>query len=75
MTIVSTKTGSATRGELWLAPPPMQANRRMEPDVTRFHEAATGTVQYVVPMQSLGFSRGGHSTPSLGAEKRYGRPR
>ena len=48
MTIVSTKTGSATRGELRLASPLMHANRRMEPDVTGFYEATTGSVQYVV---------------------------
>ena len=48
MTIVITKTGSATRGELQLASPPMQANRRTVPDVTGFYEATTGSVQYVV---------------------------
>jgi hypothetical protein len=75
MTIVSTKTGSATRGELQVLSPPMQANRRVERDVTGLHEARTSSAQYVVPMQSLGFSRGGHCMSSLGAEKRYGRSR
>ena len=48
MTIVTTKTGSATRGEPRSASPSMRANRRMEPDVTGFHDATTGSVQYVV---------------------------
>jgi Metallo-beta-lactamase superfamily len=48
MTIVSTKTGSATKGELGSASPAMRTNRRMEPDVTGFYEATTGSVQYVV---------------------------
>jgi glyoxylase-like metal-dependent hydrolase (beta-lactamase superfamily II) len=48
MTIVSTKTGSATKGELGSASPAMRTNRHMEPDVTGFYEATTGSVQYVV---------------------------
>ena len=48
MTIARTKTGSATRGKLRLPSPPMQPNCPMEPDVTGFYEAATGSVQYVV---------------------------
>jgi glyoxylase-like metal-dependent hydrolase (beta-lactamase superfamily II) len=48
MTIVKTKTGSVTKGELRFASPSMQTNRRVEPDVTGFYEATTGSVQYVV---------------------------
>jgi glyoxylase-like metal-dependent hydrolase (beta-lactamase superfamily II) len=48
MTIVSTKTGSATTGEPRLASPPMQANSCIEPDVFGFYEATTGSVQYIV---------------------------
>jgi glyoxylase-like metal-dependent hydrolase (beta-lactamase superfamily II) len=43
MTIVSARTGSAKRGEPRSASPP-----RMEPDVTGYHDATTGSVQYVV---------------------------
>ena len=47
MTIASIQTGSAARGEL-LASPALRADRAMEPHVTGFYEATTGSVQYVV---------------------------
>src|SRR5215467_646532 len=47
MTIASIKTGSAARGEL-LASPAIRVDRAMEPHVTGFYEATTGSVQYVV---------------------------
>jgi glyoxylase-like metal-dependent hydrolase (beta-lactamase superfamily II) len=45
MTIASISTGSATRGELRTA---LRADGPVEPIVTGFYEATTGSVQYVV---------------------------
>jgi glyoxylase-like metal-dependent hydrolase (beta-lactamase superfamily II) len=48
MTIASIRTGSATRGGLQLASPSIRTDRGVEPIVTGFYEATTGSVQYVV---------------------------
>lgn len=48
MTIASIRTGSATRGGLEFASPQIRTDRRIELIVTGFHEATTGSVQYVV---------------------------
>jgi glyoxylase-like metal-dependent hydrolase (beta-lactamase superfamily II) len=46
MTIANIRTGSATSGELPFALPAIRAD--IEPNVTGFYEATTGSVQYVV---------------------------
>jgi glyoxylase-like metal-dependent hydrolase (beta-lactamase superfamily II) len=46
MTITSIRTSPATRGDLQSAA--VSADRRLEPSVTGFYEAITGSVQYVV---------------------------
>src|SRR6516165_2007471 len=48
MTIATIRTGSPTRGELQSASPAILADRAVEPDVTGFYEAITGSIQYVV---------------------------
>ena len=48
MTIASIRTGSTTRDDLRLASPAIRADARVEPDVTGFYEAATGSIQCVV---------------------------
>lgn len=48
MTIASIRTGSATRGGLQLASPSIRTDRGVEPIVTGFYEAMSGSVQYVV---------------------------
>ena len=48
MTIASIRTGSATRGGLQLASPSICTDRGVEPIVTGFYEAMSGSVQYVV---------------------------
>src|SRR6516225_2291579 len=48
MTIASIRTGSTTRDDLRLASPAIRADARVEPDVTGFYEATTGSIQYVV---------------------------
>src|SRR5262245_27924864 len=42
------RTGSDTRADLHLPSPAIRAHRRVEPDVTGFYDATTGSVQYVV---------------------------
>jgi glyoxylase-like metal-dependent hydrolase (beta-lactamase superfamily II) len=48
MTIASNRTGLTTRADLTLASPAIRADRGVEPVVTGFYEATTGSVQYVV---------------------------
>src|SRR5215468_7205951 len=48
MRTASIRTGSATRGKLQSESPTIPADRAVEPDVTGFYEATTGSVQYVV---------------------------
>ena len=48
MTIASFRIGSATRGDLRSASPAIRADARVEPDVTGFHDEATGSMEYVV---------------------------
>jgi len=48
MTIANIRTGSTTRGELQSASPAILADKPVEPDVTGFYEATTGSIQYVV---------------------------
>jgi glyoxylase-like metal-dependent hydrolase (beta-lactamase superfamily II) len=48
MTIASIRTGSTTRGEPRIASPAIRADGPLEPNVTGFYEATTGSVQYVV---------------------------
>src|SRR6516225_8128957 len=48
MTIASIRTGSTTRSDLQLASPAIRADKCVEPNVTGFYEATTGSVQYVV---------------------------
>ena len=42
------RTGSDTRADLHLPSPAIRAHRCVEPDVTGFYDATTGSVQYVV---------------------------
>jgi glyoxylase-like metal-dependent hydrolase (beta-lactamase superfamily II) len=48
MTMTNILTGSARRSELQSASPTIPADGPIEPDVTGFYEATTGSVQYVV---------------------------
>src|SRR6516225_7012581 len=48
MTKARMRSGSTARGDLQFASPAIRLGRRLEPDVTGFYDATTGSMQYVV---------------------------